>query len=72
MENQASQLANMPTSIKDIDCPRGILNPGLYFGFIKGYEAAVRDHKSVSVKSKLLGSYSLFIDICCFISMILP
>jgi hypothetical protein len=34
----AAKLANSLTKIEDVDCPRNIINPGLYFGFIKGYE----------------------------------
>lgn len=39
-EELALAFANNTTKIDDIQCPRGCLNPGLYFGFIKGYEAA--------------------------------
>lgn len=41
-EELALELAASNEPIKDIQCPRNCKNPGLYFGFIKGYEAAVK------------------------------
>ncbi len=40
-EELAMELASSTKSITDIKCPRNVLNPGLYFGFIKGFEAAI-------------------------------
>jgi hypothetical protein len=28
--------------IKDIQCPRYVINPGRYFGFMRGWEAALK------------------------------
>lgn len=41
-EELALELAASNDPIKDIQCPRNCKNPGLYFGFIKGYEAAMK------------------------------
>lgn len=40
-EEQAKELGNSITNIKDIEVPRYVINPGLYIGFIKGWEAAM-------------------------------
>lgn len=40
-EQQARDFADSIKSITDIQVPRYVVNPGLYIGFIKGWEAAV-------------------------------
>lgn len=47
----AKEFANNLESIKDIDCPRDVINPGLWFGFIKGYEAASNEITAVQLKA---------------------
>lgn len=37
-EEKAKEFANSLEPIKHIQCPRDIINPGLYFGFIEGWE----------------------------------
>ena len=51
-ELKAKELANDLNPIKDVQCPRDIKNAGLYFGYIKGYEAAIYDiiNKTMDIK----------------------
>lgn len=53
----ALDLANSPKHIIDLSCPRGTLNPGLYFGFIKGWEAREEEIKRLKTWNQLLTSY---------------
>lgn len=43
-EELAKEFANNLESIQDLRCPRDIINPGLWFGFMKGYEAYTKIH----------------------------
>lgn len=52
-EELATELASSLEPIKDIQCPRDCRNPGLYFGFIKGYEAAMKQ-----MEDKIAEKYS--------------
>lgn len=39
MEALALKQSQVIHSIKDIDCPRDAINPGIYFGFVRGWRA---------------------------------
>lgn len=46
MLNEAKEVANSLQNITDIKCPRDVINPGLYFGFILGYLKAKKKETS--------------------------
>lgn len=47
----AMEVANDFNSAKGIDCPRYILNPGIYFGYIRGWEA--RDENFIEMTKRI-------------------
>lgn len=60
-EQQALECANHTTKI-DIDCPREALNPGLYFGFIKGWDAAVNELRATMTVSHFVDEYNSVVE----------
>lgn len=56
-EQLAQALANNPKNIIDLSCPRGTLNPGLYLGFIKGYESRDKEIKALIAWNQVLMDY---------------
>ncbi len=58
-EQRALEIANNLEPVKDIDCPRNCINPGLYFG----YMLAVRDmqklvDRAVEQRNNYIRSYN--------------
>lgn len=49
-EQLATELSKDFNSIRDIQCPRGVANAGLYFGFIRGYQALEDEFKKLKEK----------------------
>lgn len=48
----AMEESSKTESIKDIVCPRNVLNPGLYFGIMKGYKYAMDRTNQPSYKRR--------------------
>lgn len=55
-EELAKELANNAESIKGkFQCPRDIKNPGIWFGFMEGYEHGVRAVQQIEFEKKIRG-----------------
>lgn len=48
-EELAQEFANSLENITDIKCPRDVINPGLWYGFMKGYEIAEDEYQEVTM-----------------------
>ncbi len=46
IDKRAQELAGKTDSINDVECPRSVMNPGLYIGFILGARQAFELMKS--------------------------
>jgi hypothetical protein len=51
IEQIAFEIGNSITSVKDIVCPRGVVNPGLYFGAILALKELERSQKESYMSS---------------------
>ena len=58
----ALEYANLGINIKTIECPRGCLNPGLYFGYVAGAREIL---KQMTKLQEELEDYKFRYESCC-------